>query len=599
MKCFDSYGREVEIDRESWRTEVLPGNFQRVWNDPNQLAALIANALHDGFIADALEPARRLARTDSTPQRGVSYLAVILLQLKQFAEAEKVLKDALKRLGEDGVLLTNLAKAQSGLGNEALSEQTLWHALEVDPNQDNGMLWYVAIHRERGGEDAEREALERIAAQPKSWRAQLWRARQALERRELEPALNSYRESLSRAGTPPPTDLLQQISGDLGKKGHLVEALQLTEPHFLPTTHGLEVGNNLIKAHVDLGQLEAARRILDQLYALKRPDWQEHLCFWDTELAKARVGIADKAPQDEVKMTMLAIEGPVWLKPSSPATELFLAKSAEAPMIAFLGSSAEMATNSKRVELQLGDAPGRLSRTLPMFLAEQVEFGAGARTRTLIPWIVNPPGGFVVSGGPWKDEDASGYARQGEFKADYVVVSHLKTQAQPWIAELRLVRTIDGKCLGTLEVGFTVEKMQHGLTGLATQLIQLLAQQADVELQPHPPLYRLPEGGYFPHYMLRIEQLLSARCAAMDGVPAGFLHGEREMISGNIQLCADVPASVPTRIVMAQTVATLKRVRADILPEFKDRLELLQKEHPLAQPAHGIVQRILSEALTK
>ena len=50
-----------------------------------------------------------------------------------------------------------------------------------------------------------------------------------------------------------------QISGDLGNAAHLPELLQLVEPHFVAEVHGLPVGNNLIKAHLDLGQLDAAR----------------------------------------------------------------------------------------------------------------------------------------------------------------------------------------------------------------------------------------------------------------------------------------------------------------------------------------------------
>jgi len=104
--------------------------------------------------------------------------------------------------------------------------------------------------------------------------------------------------------------------------------------------------------------------------------------------------------------------------------------------------------------------------------------------------------------------------------------------------------------------------------------------------------------GACDQYMLRLEQLLAIRCAAMDGVPAGFLSGEREIIAGNIQQCAACPDSVPARILMAQTVSTMNRVRPDIIPEFNEKLDLLQKEHPLAQPADGIVQRILKETLT-
>lgn len=74
----------------------------------------------------------------------------------------------------------------------------------------------------------------------------------------------------------------------------------------------------------------------------------------------------------------------------------------------------------------MADAPGRMSRALPLFLAEQVEFNSHARIQTLIPWIVSDSPGFVLSGVAWKDEDAANYARQGAAKSDYVVITHLK-----------------------------------------------------------------------------------------------------------------------------------------------------------------------------
>lgn len=43
-----------------------------------------------------------------------------------------------------------------------------------------------------------------------------------------------------------------EISGDLGKQGQLQKLLDLVEPHYDVQMHGLSVGNNLIKAHVEL-----------------------------------------------------------------------------------------------------------------------------------------------------------------------------------------------------------------------------------------------------------------------------------------------------------------------------------------------------------
>lgn len=596
IRVFDSYGRELFITRQEWRDSVLLGNLKKAWDQPDQLYGMIVGALNDGFLSDVVDAAKQLYKIDPTPSRGACIWGIVLMEEGRLDEAEKVFRNHNSRHGEDGVILTNLAKVYAKRKDDAKAGEILWRALQLDPNQENGMGWYEVIHRERGGDAASGEALRRVAALPGSWRAQLWLARAALKSRELDKAVLLYRESLSRAPHPVPADLLMQISGDLGNSGHLPEILELVEPQFDATTHGLQVGNNLIKAHLDLGQLDAARRIVDQLYAQKRPDWRESLNFWDTEIAKAGVAATTVSPKAQVQMAMLTIEGPVWLKPTSPAAELFPAHSSDAPVIAFLGSSAEMATNVKSAQHQMPDAPGRLSRALPLFLAEQVELGSDARARTLIPWIVEPSAGFVLCGVAWNDEDAANYARQDGIKGDFVVVTHLKTQAEPWIAELRLVRTIDGRCLETLSATFPSTRFEDGIPALARQLLQSLARHAEVEQRTASPLYQVPLASQFPYYLLRMEQLLAVRCGSMDGVKLGFLHGEREVVDGNLQLSLACPDNVPARLLLAQTLMALKAARPAVVAEFKDRVMLLQKERPLHEPAHAVVQRLFNDA---
>lgn len=597
IKVWDAYGRILEIPREEWRTKVMPDNFKKAWDKPDELANLIFTALNDGFISDSLAPARQLHKIDPQPKRGATYLVVVLIQLKQFDEAEKIITAAISKHGEDGTLLTNLAKVQSNRGQEAQAEKTLWNALEVDPNLDNGLMWYQAMYRERGGEEGAQEAFRRVAALPGSWRAQAWLARTALQSRDLDRALTLYQESLSRAGNPPPTELLQQMSGDLGNAAHLPELLRLTEPHFVPNIHGLAVGNNLIKAHLDLGQFEAARKILDQLYAQNRGDWKENLNYWETEMAKARLVISTASQGADMKVAMLAIEGPIWLKPNSPAGELFPAHASDDIKIAFLGCSSDVASNYKITQRQLADAPGRMSRALPLFLAEQITFASNASVQTLVPWIVNDSG-FVLSGGPWKDEDAANHARQGEMKNDFVVTIHLKPTAEPWSAELRVIRTIDAKCIGTLNGTWAATNPEAGIPGIAGQLLAILAEQTDATSCPPPSNYQVPAGAHFSHYLLRLEQLLAVRCAGMDGVNNSFLNNEREIIDGNLWLCLENPQNPSLRILLAQTLRGIKKVRPNILPEFKDKIARLQKEKPLAEPAQSVVQRVINEVFT-
>jgi hypothetical protein len=223
--------------------------------------------------------------------------------------------------------------------------------------------------------------------------------------------------------------------------------------------------------------------------------------------------------------------------------------------------------------------------------------GSQSRVQTLVPWILGEAPGFVLGGIPWKDDEAANYARQSQTKSDYVVISHLKPNAEPWVAELRLVRTIDAECLGTLNASFPSAKPEEGIPDLARQLKGLLRQQADVEPASVSSLYQVPEAPHLGYYLLRLEQLLAVRCAGMDGVPVGFLHGERDIIDGNLQLCLAFPLNVGVRILLAQTSLAMKRVRPDILSEFREKISLLQEEKPLPEPAHGVVQRMLNEVL--
>jgi tetratricopeptide (TPR) repeat protein len=598
IQVFDGFGRELFITKEQWRINVLPGSIKTNWNNADQLYGIIVGSLKDGFFSDLLGAAEHLYRTDPVRSRGACTYGIVLTKNNRLNEAEDVYRSYLQKHGDDGYVLTNLAKVFAARNQSERTEATLWHALEVDPNQSNALDWYTAIYRERSEEKAGVEALHRIAALSGSWRAQLWLARTALDAHDLEQALGYYRESLSRVGDKIPADFLVQMGGDLGKHGYLRELLQLTEPRFVPELHGLQVGNNLIKAHLDLGEIEPARKLLDELYALKRPDYKQHLSFWDTEIAKARVGQATTADEPPVSIAIAAIEGPVWLKPSSPGTELFPSKVADAPVIGFLGSSAEVPSESEKVRFQMADAPGRMSRALPLFLAEQVWFRSQARVQSLMPWLAGKANAFVLSGVPWRDEDAATYSVQAPMKSDFIVTTHLKTKSEPWVVELRLIRSGNRENLGELTASLQSAEPEGALLDLARRLLLLIATPAQLETQAPPAFFQVPTGANFPAYLLRLEQLLSVMCAGMEGVGPSFLSGEREIVDGSLQLCVACPENVGVRILFARALLGMKKIRPDLISEFKDRITLLQQKKPLRGPANDVLQGMFNEALT-
>jgi tetratricopeptide (TPR) repeat protein len=274
------------LTKDQWRTKVLPGMLSARWDNPDELYQLIVGTLQDGLPADVADAAEHLYEIDSNHSRAACAWANVLLGVKQIDKAEQVLNSHIRQFGEEGYVVTNLAKVHAARNEHDRAAATLWHALELDPNQNMAVGWFAALSNERGGKSEMVEAWERVAALPESWHAQLWLARVALETDNIPRALAYYRESLARVGETVPAEFLQQMSGDLGIHGRFTELVDLTEPCFVPEIHGLQVGNNLIKANIELGRLRQARQILNQLRTQQRPDWTGHLDHWASEVER-------------------------------------------------------------------------------------------------------------------------------------------------------------------------------------------------------------------------------------------------------------------------------------------------------------------------
>jgi len=250
--------------------------------------------------------------------------------------------------------------------------------------------------------------------------------------------------------------------------------------------------------------------------------------------------------------------------------------------VAFVGSTAAVPNAPATPQVQIADLAGRVSRILPLYLSEQAQFFAGARVRALFPWMENAAGGsFVLMTEATRDADAIGRAQAGG-GCDFVVVTHVKAQQNPWSATMRLLRCSDGKCVFQKEAFVTPDRTDLLGVELAIELQRALAEHAGTKpaaaseyLPPAPP--------QLGSYMLRLEQLLAVRCAT--SVKA--LHGIREIVDGCLHLCLDLPDSVLLRTLLADVVARVRNVRPDVIEEYAERLALLEQEHPLSEPAQS------------
>jgi len=598
MPMIDEQGHQTMVPRPVWRERVLLPHLEKVKDQPDALAEAVLQALQGGFLTDVVEPAERLAQIDTNPERGAVILSVVYRELQRWDSAETVLRQQLEKHGESVAVVFNIGLTQAARGDHEAAEQSFWRVLGLEVNHREASGALLASRHKQGGDAAVQDTLLRIGALPGNWRARLWQARGALDRKDVAAAVELYHEAIAVAGKPVPTDLLMQMTGDLGATGHpdvmLKEAASLLDVE----QHGLQGAHNLFHACLHTGELPAARALLDLLFSKQQMAWRQPLGQWESELVQARLAqqaAKAKAKPNEGKVTLLVDEGPIWLPERSPASELFTVPVGEVPGIAILGCSAETPQAEGGTDgngLRPTDAAGRFSRALPLFLAEQIRFGMQARVRTLSPWMMGELPAFVVGRQEWTAEEAARHARSVKPECGYTIVTHIVAQAEPWQVEARLVRASDAAVLGTARAELKISEPEAALRALAAELIGLLQREAKIEPATPPTDYVVPAGNEFGRYLLCLEQLHVARCHALPGVPPGILAGERDFLDATFHLCIAQPENICARLILTELLRLLRPTRPQVVLEYRERIQLLQSKKPLAGAAQAVLQGI-------
>lgn len=281
VQAYDKKGNEILIDKTEWKENILPDQLERDWDNPDDLYMDILQALQDGFYPITLKASQRLLEIDKNAERSHVIRSIALMKNKKHKEAETVLKDYLDNNKATGIILTNLAKIQWDEGRQDEAKDMLWRGLRLDPNQDNGLNWWLALQYEDKGRDGYYEALEKAAKIKNSWRPQLLLAGIALADNDLEKAGKYYDGVLSKA--PVSKDMLMIISGDLGTNGFPEEVIRRIQPIYDPAKHDIEPGINLLQAYLETGDYVRGEKLLKQLEGLNRFDFQKHLQFYNQQ----------------------------------------------------------------------------------------------------------------------------------------------------------------------------------------------------------------------------------------------------------------------------------------------------------------------------
>jgi tetratricopeptide (TPR) repeat protein len=575
MRVYDQFGRAVSIGRESWRKDVLLPNLAANRAQPDALYELVVNALNDGFAADVLESVRLLAANDSQPPRAAILLGATLLQLRDFAAARAVLEQQLAQYPDDPYLLAQLARA-SEHDDPARAEELIWRALAAAPNEEFALNWLISRAHAKGGASAVRAAYERAAQLPGSWRAQLWLARIALDGGDLAGATRLYEAALVEA-TPVPGDLLMQLSGDLGNRGHTALLVQLTQPRFDLEAHGLVVGNNLIRAYIELGLLAEARALLEQLYSQQRPDWREHLVFWEQKLDDAQKRYGEVG--GPIEIVVMKLEQPVWSRGVLNFENVLPAKAASAPRIHFVCASGENAANPQtdgKVVSQPTNELGRIARSLPMFLAEETFLRTSARSGFLLPWMKQ--GGFILSAKPW----TRAFLPPDLSPPDVLVFMHIDATHSPWLVRATLEQPTRPEARPVLfEQAFELRSAAQDSLLLLNDIITRVTILLALRREDSAPELATPGDDLIPGYLTAIEQALAVGLAARMPAAEPFLHQERAIFDHLFDVALYGDEQLRPRMLLVNTLENEARRRPDIVREYLEKLALLQEKHPL------------------
>jgi tetratricopeptide (TPR) repeat protein len=558
ITAFDDRGRELKIRRSDWADSILLPNLEKVWSDPEALAAAITQALEDDFPELVAAAAARLVDLEDESERSLIVAAVVSLELDDLAAAERSLRRSVDKHGESALVLTNLAKVLDGRGDKPGAATTLRRALALAPNVENALLWWAAMAREERGDAAYLAALEEISSAAGAWRARLWIAREKLGEGDRAAAVALYEEALARAGDEP--EALTMVSGDLGNAGALEEIVRLVGRRYDPGVHGPYAGLNLLRAQKELGRIEDARALLRRLQGMGWHPFAATLAQIDGELA---AGEGPRPATSPPEIVTLSLSAPLWTRGMDEPDWLLPAARREAPVVALATFSSEVVP-ARQAQIQAADAPGRLTRALPLFVAEALQLKYGLRVHCSI--LVAKGAGPVVMGSALDPQTLE--AILPDASGPQLLVNG---RVLPGGVRLDLWERGQGGTPETLSVEAPLVDPGRLAAAVERALGEALARRRILPaVEEVGALYREPPAELLARYVSALEQLLYQILVANGHAPADSLFNERGFFETYFGLAEDWPDPPDAvRLIAISGVLAGARYGSAILPPYK------------------------------
>lgn len=354
-------------------------------------------------------------------------------------------------------------------------------------------------------------------------------------------------------------------------------------------TYGREVRikRTAWRANVLLPGLEKAWNDPEALYA-QLVSALDHGFAGDLDAASSRLLAIDPSPQrarivrsivlrdaghpgpvapDEPETDTVGLDRPVWTYGLRNPTWLLSEKSADAPLVTFVGFARRTPPAGAAHE-QREDETASLGRSAALYLAEAVHQWTDLRTSTVIP-VLAGRGPVALAVG---ERHAELCARFEEGSA-YLVSGELDCEAGSWRIVQRLWDCAQRACLAEE----TIETPADGIGAAVLELERrLLARLGRVRAAPVDGFYTRPPGAAMAPYLAALGDGFVLTLAANGVLPGNALRDQRRMLEGPLDLALLWPAADVPKLMLLSGLAKAA-CGSGVLPGFESRtLRLMQ-----------------------
>ena len=573
MTLIDGFGRPLAIPREQFRKEVLPQVVQAYLHAPERLAAAILQYLREGLAPDLLPAALRLAALDPDPERGLSILAAVQRETDDVDGALATLRELQQKRPESAAARVGTAIVRDKQGDRAAAMALLWEALQLDCNHPDALGGWLTWERQRRGDADYPAVLATACALPGAWRALLFRARFALDGGDVDAAVRDHRDVLARAGDD--SDALWMIVDDLVRVSRHDLVQELVLPRYRVDRHHPAIGIGLLRHYLATKQPGPGMALLHELRVRFQRALDGQLARFDAEFTQLAAPPlpANAASQ---KVSLYRIDKPLWYAVLGEPAFLLPQAAVPGALLAALAVQQPQA----RAEVTREDELGRMSRSVPLFLAEQLWLQGKVPAAVALP--VADAGGWVVAGAPWSEQRLVGQLSGDEQHHLRLVTGVVRADGGKREIELWVHDCARRERIGAVQAQGHEGKLGPVLLALLRDLSPLLG---------GPPALQPQVGNevFWDRFATAQAQLAALVVAHSGAMPKDRVYGHRAILEWLLATALDERRSVQARLLLAAGLcadaAIGSRVHLELAAPFAELFRQEPAGSPFAQTA--------------